>query len=77
MAAAKVPPRVYRVGRRLILANGFHRLYALRALGVTHAPVLVLQVTHPQLELPPAIAETPLVRARSALQRKAILDTGC
>lgn len=50
---------VYRVGRRLILGNGFHRLYALRALGISHAPVVVQNVTHPQLEMPQVIAEVP------------------
>jgi len=50
---------IYRVGHRLILGNGFHRLYALRALGVTHVPVVVQQVLHPQLEMPPIIGEVP------------------
>ncbi len=50
---------VYRVNQRMILGNGFHRLYALRALGLTHAPVVVQQITHPQLEMPPAIGELP------------------
>jgi hypothetical protein len=47
----------YRVGHRLILNNGFHRLYLLRSLGVTHAPLVVQEIQHPQLELPPNIAE--------------------
>ena len=50
---------VYRVGRRMILNNGFHRLYALRASGKAFAPVVVQQVTHPEVELPPQIAELP------------------
>jgi|HubBroStandDraft_1064217.scaffolds.fasta_scaffold00144_33 hypothetical protein len=50
---------VYRVGRRLILGNGFHRLYALRSLGVTHAPVVVQQVTYPKLEMPATIGDSP------------------
>lgn len=50
---------VYRVGNRVILGNGFHRLYALRQLGVTHAPAVVQHITQPQLELPPQIAELP------------------
>ena len=49
----------YRVGRRMILNNGFHRLYTLRSLGVTYAPVVVQQVTHPEVELPPVIVELP------------------
>jgi hypothetical protein len=50
---------VYRVGQRVILNNGFHRLYTLRSLGITHAPVVVQQVTHPEVELPPVIGELP------------------
>jgi hypothetical protein len=50
---------VYRVKGRLILGNGFHRLYALKALGLTHAPAVVQNVNHPQLEMPPVIAEVP------------------
>jgi hypothetical protein len=50
---------VYRVGRRLILNNGFHRLYALRKLGLTYVPAVIQQITHPQLELPQVIAELP------------------
>jgi hypothetical protein len=49
----------FRVGRRLILNNGFHRLYALRSLGLTHAPVVVQQITHPEVEFPPVLAELP------------------
>jgi hypothetical protein len=47
----------FRVGRRLILNNGFHRLYSLRSLGVTHVPLVVQEIQQPQLELPPVIAE--------------------
>jgi hypothetical protein len=53
---------VYRVGRRLILGNGFHRLYALRSLGVTHAPVVVQEVTYPKLEMPATIGDVPSER---------------
>jgi hypothetical protein len=49
----------YRVNRRLILGNGFHRLYALKALGLTHAPAVVQRVTHPQLEMPAVLGELP------------------
>jgi hypothetical protein len=49
----------YRVGSRMILNNGFHRMYTLRSLGITHAPVVVQQVTHPEVELPPAVGELP------------------
>lgn len=49
----------YRIGRRLILNNGFHRLYALRSLGITHAPLVVQQVTRAELEMPPVVADLP------------------
>ena len=35
-----------RVGSRLVLRNGSHRVYALRAAGHTHAPVLIQNVAH-------------------------------
>ena len=57
---------VFRVGRRLILNNGFHRLYALRSLGFRYAPAVVQHVTHPEIELPSIVGELPrdhLVRA--------------
>jgi hypothetical protein len=50
---------VYRVGRRLILGNGFHRLHALRALGVTHVPVALQEVSNPKAEMPAAIGGVP------------------
>jgi hypothetical protein len=50
---------VYRVGKRLILNNGFHRLNALRALGISYAPAVVQHVTHPDIELPPTIQDLP------------------
>jgi hypothetical protein len=50
---------VFRVGKRIILNNGFHRLYALRSLGVGSAPAVVQHITHPELELPQVIADLP------------------
>ena len=47
------------VNTRMFLNNGFHRIYTLRSLGVTHAPIVVQQVTNVQLEFPPAIAGLP------------------
>ncbi len=35
-----------RAGNRLILRNGSHRVYALRAAGHTHAPVLIQNIAH-------------------------------
>lgn len=46
-------------GKRLILNNGFHRVYALRRLGVTHIPVVIQEVRDPQLEFPPQVAQLP------------------
>ena len=50
---------VYSVEKRMILNNGFHRLYALSSLGITHAPVVVQRVTNAELELPPEVAGLP------------------
>ncbi len=36
---------VIKSGDRMILHNGYHRAYALRALGITHAPAIVETVT--------------------------------
>jgi hypothetical protein len=49
----------FRVGSRLILNNGHHRVYALMKLGVTTIPLLILDVSNPLAELPPVIAGVP------------------
>jgi hypothetical protein len=49
----------FKVGSRLILNNGHHRVYALRQLGVTAIPMLILDVTNPLAELPAAIGGVP------------------
>jgi hypothetical protein len=49
----------FRVGDRMILNNGFHRLYTLQKLGITHAPMVVQEVRRPKLELPAQITEFP------------------
>jgi hypothetical protein len=49
----------YRVRDRLILNNGFHRLYMLRRLGITHVPVVIQHITDPEVELPPVLTELP------------------
>jgi len=46
------PINAYMVGPRLVLANGFHRVIALRSAGVTHAPIVVRHVTNPDIEFP-------------------------
>lgn len=50
---------VFRVGSRLILNNGFHRVYALRALGITDIPVAVQYVHTHALEFPSDIMGIP------------------
>ena len=53
------PVNVIRVQNRLVLNNGFHRVFALRSLGVEKLPVLVQHVTNWQLEFPPAMSGLP------------------
>ncbi|HEV2225394.1 MAG TPA: hypothetical protein VGR56_01160 [Nitrososphaerales archaeon] len=50
---------VYQVGKRFILNNGFHRLFALRRKGMLKAPVVVQQITNWNLELAPQISGIP------------------
>lgn len=49
----------FKVGSRLILNNGHHRVYTLRKLGVSKIPILIMEVLNPLAELPPAIAGVP------------------
>lgn len=42
---------VVRRGRRMVLNNGYHRAYALRSLGITHAPCVIQVVEHAE-EMP-------------------------
>lgn len=37
-----------RVGERMLLHNGYHRAWSLRAAGITHAPCIVQKVTGPE-----------------------------
>lgn len=53
------PINVLRWGTRIVLNNGFHRVYALRSMGITHLPVVLQQVRNPQLEFPPHVAGLP------------------
>lgn len=39
---------VVRHADRLVLNNGYHRAYALRSIGLTHAPCVVQAVAHPE-----------------------------
>lgn len=53
------PVNVLKVGERLILNNGFHRVYALRVRGVKDIPVVVQHVRNPQLEFAPDLLGVP------------------
>jgi hypothetical protein len=46
-------------GNRVVLNNGFHRVYALRSLGVTHVPAVVQSSQNPALDFPPHVAGLP------------------
>ena len=52
------PVNVMRAHDRVVLNNGFHRVFALR-LGVTKLPVVVQEVRNVQLEFPPVVARLP------------------
>jgi hypothetical protein len=49
----------FRVGSRLVLNNGFHRMFALESMGVKNAPILVQRVENPDLEFPAQVAGLP------------------
>lgn len=46
------PINAWFVGHRLVLANGFHRIVALRSEGITRIPIVLRQVTNPEIEFP-------------------------
>lgn len=51
---------VYSVGERMILNNGFHRLYALLDMGIKYAPLIVQKITNPSVEMAPDVAGMPI-----------------
>ena len=53
------PINVFAVGQRLVLNNGFHRVFALRRAGIKVIPVIVQRVTNPVLEIPDVTAGLP------------------
>lgn len=70
---------VYRVGRRLILNNGFHRVYALRSLGVQRIPVVVQEIHDAHRELPSVIMGVPtsyLIHAPRPVLLKDFFESG-
>lgn len=46
---------VFQVNNRLILNNGFHRVYALRKKGITKIPVVIQKIGNPEFEFPPQL----------------------
>jgi len=46
---------VLNANNRLVLNNGFHRVYALRKKGITKIPVVIQNIGNPDLEFPPII----------------------
>lgn len=46
------PVNAWLFGSRIVLANGFHRVFALRRLGVTRAPMVIHQLANPEIEFP-------------------------
>jgi len=50
---------VIRAANRVVLNNGFHRVYALRAAGITHIPVVMQMSQNPALDFPPQVAGLP------------------
>ncbi len=44
---------VLKVNGRIVLNNGFHRVYAFRKKGITRIPVVVQNIGNPELEFPP------------------------
>jgi hypothetical protein len=69
---------VLSTGGRLVLNNGFHRAYALQALGITHVPAVIQRVSNVDLEFPPNVAGLPreylLNHPRPALMKDFLND---
>lgn len=53
------PINVFQIGQRMVLNNGFHRVFALRMAGITSIPVVVQQVVQPELEFPAEMLGLP------------------
>ncbi len=65
---------VFHVGQRYILNNGFHRLIALRKLGIPNAPVVIQHITNPALELPQQLIGLPTEYLTSNPRPSMMLD---
>jgi hypothetical protein len=46
------PIHAYQVGKRIVLANGFHRVVAMRTEGISKAPIVLRQVANSEIEFP-------------------------
>jgi hypothetical protein len=72
---------VLRCDGRLVLNNGFHRVFALRSMGVTKIPVVVQQINNPQLEFPSNLVGLPkeylLGSPRPAMMKDFLRDDFC
>ncbi len=53
------PLNAYMAGNRVVLANGFHRVAALRGEGVTHVPMVVQKAVKVELDFPEQIMAQP------------------
>ena len=53
------PVNVIKAGNRIVLNNGFHRVYALREMGIRQIPVVVQHAHNVQLEFPSVVAGLP------------------
>lgn len=50
-----LPLNAYQAKNRVVLANGFHRIVALRLAGFTHAPVVIQPAPNPDVDFPEQI----------------------
>ena len=75
------PVNVFHFQNRLVLNNGFHRVYALRSLGVERVPVVVQLINNFQLEFPSQVAGLPreylIGAARPVLMKDFFHDGFC
>jgi hypothetical protein len=49
------PINAFHVGRRVVLNNGFHRVFALRSMGVTTIPIVLQEVANADIEFPDSL----------------------
>ncbi len=49
----------FKIGNRMILNNGFHRVFALRSMGFKEIPVLISEISSIELEMPEILLGLP------------------